>query len=159
MLADAIGIGKGSLYNAFGNKHNLFVACLQRYSDEEYQGVLRQLEDGSTDLRSRIRAVFQAAIDSDRIDSAGCLIVNTAAENDHRDEQTREIVEESLTRMRDAFVAVLRAGVVSGELDRDRDIDALADFLQCTLIGMRVIGRTSGADASKRLINAVVDQI
>lgn len=32
-LADSIGIGKGSLYHAFGSKHQLFLQSLQRYAD------------------------------------------------------------------------------------------------------------------------------
>jgi TetR/AcrR family transcriptional repressor of nem operon len=160
LLADAVGIGKGSLYNAFGTKHDLFITCLQRYSDDEYRALLEQLEGGSEDIRTRIRAAFEAAAAADREkgDSAGCMIVNTAVERGPADTAASEIVAQSMTRTRTAILAALRSAAAAGEIAPERNLPALADVLQCSLIGLRIVARTSHADATG-LIDSVIAQI
>ena len=44
-LLDAIGVGKGSFYNAFGSKHALFEQALRRYGDDRVAGLSRWFAD------------------------------------------------------------------------------------------------------------------
>ena len=46
-LIDAMGINKGSLYNAFGSKDELFNRALLRYDQLNRQEALKQLKSSS----------------------------------------------------------------------------------------------------------------
>ena len=48
-LVDELGIGKASLYAAFGAKHQLYLAALQRYVERSGARIVTEL--GWTDLR------------------------------------------------------------------------------------------------------------
>ena len=160
LLAAAVGIGKGSLYNAFGSKHDLFITCLQRYSDDEYAALTEQLDQDGEDIRTRVRAAFEAAIAVDRQtpDPAGCLIVNTSVERGPTDERANEIVTKSMERTHYALLTALRSAAATGQIAPERDLPALADVLQCTLIGLRIIARTGQFDPTA-LIDSAVTQI
>src|SRR6478609_33724 len=57
-LVDALGIGKGSLYNAFESKRALFERALRRYGDERVAGLLTVLNQPGP-----VRARLQAAVE------------------------------------------------------------------------------------------------
>lgn len=150
----------GSLYNAFGSKHDLFLTCLQRYADDEYIALTEQLEKDGEDIRTRIRGAFEAAIAVDREtpDPAGCLIVNTSVERGPADEHANEIVARSMTRNHSALLTALRSAAATGQIAPERDLPALADVLQCSLIGLRIVARTGQFDATT-LIDSAIAQI
>ncbi len=78
-LADAIGVGKGSLYNAFGSKRELFTRALDRYRDQ--QAVLVDQALGAPGpIKERIATALELMIDMNFADPdrRGCLAVNTA---------------------------------------------------------------------------------
>ena len=160
LLADAVGIGKGSLYNAFGTKHQLFITCLQRYADDDLRALTEQLGKEGADVRSRVRAAFEAAVGADQEspDPSGCMIVGTAVERGPADREASEIVARSLELTRRALRAALAAGAAAGEIEPGRDLDALTDVLQCSLIGLRVVARAGRLDASG-LVDSAIAQI
>jgi len=161
LLADAVGVGKGSLYHAFGTKHELFMACLNRYAAEEY-AEFQQLLDQPGPVRDRIRRVFEAAAAADQADPArpGCLIVNTATERGLSDAEASTVVWDSIARTRTALREVLAEGARAGEVETEQDLDALADMLQCTMIGLRVLGRGSAnQDSIRAVIESAIENI
>jgi TetR/AcrR family transcriptional repressor of nem operon len=155
LLAEALGIGKGSMYHAFGSKHDLFMTCLNRYADSEYEQFCRTLSQPGT-AKERIRSALDASAASDQVDPdhAGCLIVNTATERGLCDTEASEVVWQSMSRTRRALREVLQEGVQAGDVRSDQDLDVLADMLQCTMIGLRVLGRGTPNPAS---IHAVIE--
>src|SRR4051794_13241617 len=67
-VASAVGVTKPLLYNYFGNKEQLFLACMQPAADGLLTAVVSAVQAAETPaaaLRSGIRAFF-AFLDSDR---------------------------------------------------------------------------------------------
>ena len=80
-LTDALEIGRGSLYAAFGSKDGLFQAALARYRQEQAQPLLDALAsdaDIRTALRQLLGGVVAKAVADER--RRGCLVVNSATE-------------------------------------------------------------------------------
>jgi TetR/AcrR family transcriptional repressor of nem operon len=155
LLAEALGIGKGSMYDSFGTKHDLFMTCLNRYAEQEYEQFRQTLSHAGT-AKERIRSVLAASAASDQTDPdhSGCLIVNTAAERGLSDTEASEVVWQSMSRTRDALREVLHEGVRAGDVRSSQDVDVLADMLQCTMISLRILGRGTPNPAS---IHAVIE--
>ena len=75
------GLGKGSLYAAFGDKHQLFLRALRSYTDAG-TGRLREKLDAAPRALDALRAyVTAAASDPDGVAARrGCLMANSTGE-------------------------------------------------------------------------------
>jgi TetR/AcrR family transcriptional repressor of nem operon len=141
-LVDALGIGRGSLYNAFGSKHELYERALTRYRDRESQRVIDALDrpgpaiDRLRDVM-RVVAVSAAAASGRR----GCLMTNAATELGDDDEAVANLVRSTFRRQRDAFRLTLRQGQADGTVDPTRDADEMATYLLTLLNGVQVLAR------------------
>ncbi|MCP2291644.1 TetR/AcrR family transcriptional regulator [Nocardia amikacinitolerans] len=160
-LVDALGIGKGSLYNTFGSKHALFERALEHYRDNQsatVTGLLEQSGPVKERLRDALRLVAEANLtDPDR---RGCLAVNTAAALGGVDAEATALVGRMFDRTEAAFQAAIEEGQRAGEIDRGRDPRATASMLLSTLVGMQVLSKTAdGPDRSMRTIDAVIDSL
>jgi TetR/AcrR family transcriptional repressor of nem operon len=149
-LVDALGIGKGSLYNTFGSKHALFERALCRYRDSQLDALVEMLEaPGPVKERLRTALGFLAEIDIATPERRGCLAVNTAAERAGTDEVSIDIVRRMFDRTEESFRVMLEEGQRSGEIARDRDPVALSSMLLNAAVGLRLMARVS--DGSQRL--------
>jgi TetR/AcrR family transcriptional regulator, transcriptional repressor for nem operon len=141
-LVDALGIGRGSLYNAFGSKHGLFMQALAHYRDHESQRVIDALERPGSPidrLAAAVRVVARSAVAD--TEHRGCLMTNTATEFGERDEAAAAAVRDTLRRQHDAFSLTLRQGQAAGEVDPTRSAGELATFLLTLLNGLQVMAR------------------
>jgi TetR/AcrR family transcriptional repressor of nem operon len=154
-LADSIGIGKGSLYHTFGSKHELFLKSLQRYADSSLTD-LQAAMDGPEPIRERVRRMLQAFVDADLDDPrrCGCLIVNSVAELHQRDDPATRFLGRSLENSESVIRTALIAAQAAGEIPADRDPIALAGLVQATMVGLRLLVKTT--DDRARL-GAIVD--
>jgi TetR/AcrR family transcriptional repressor of nem operon len=156
-LAEATGVGKGSLYNTFGSKRQLFDQALARYGR---MGVERAEEllfqPGST--RDRIGAYLRETVDSDIAQPVrrGCMAVNTAAELGGHDEE----ITRALRGIEKGIVAVLAARIERGRRDGDVgpgvDAQVTAEFLLNTSAGLRIMAKTRDTEALYRIIDVAL---
>ncbi|NEB04140.1 TetR/AcrR family transcriptional regulator [Streptomyces sp. SID13726] len=158
-LVDALGIGKGSLYNTFGGKRQLFDLALRRYLDLQ-NSALAELLEGSGPVKERLRDAlyFVAQTDLADLDRRGCLVLNAAMEFGRTDESVTAEVQGMFDRMEGAFRALVEEGQRAGEIDPGRDAKALAGLLLNTINGMKLAARVeSGPDRLLRVIDATID--
>ena len=154
-LAEATGVAKGSLYNAFTSKRELFDRALERYDDQVSQLAQELLaRPGST--HDCIVAALRFIVDADLAQPLprGCLVGNTAVELAGHD---REIAR-TIRGMQDHQIAALTARIQQGQMDGDvgSDVDAgaVAAFLATTLAGLRVMAMTFDAPTLYRVIDS-----
>ncbi|MGV9380688.1 TetR/AcrR family transcriptional regulator [Nonomuraea sp. NPDC003707] len=160
-LVDALGIGKGSLYNAFGSKHALFEAALSRYRDSQAAALIEMLEEPGP-VKDRLRRALRLLSEMDLADPdrRGCMAVNAAAELGQADESAAQLVRRMFDRTEDAFRALVEEGRRTGEIAADRDARAVGSLLLNTVVGMRLLARVAdGPDRLTRVVDAVVDSL
>ncbi|PNE36877.1 TetR/AcrR family transcriptional regulator [Streptomyces noursei] len=160
-LVDALGIGKGSLYNAFGSKHALFERALVRYRDGQAQALIDLLEQSGS-VKGRLRDALRLLVELDLgdPDRRGCLAVNTAAERAMTDEAATELVRRMFDRTEGAFRALIEEGQRAGEVASDRDARAIGSQLLATAVGLRLLARVAeGPDRLSRVIDATIDSL
>ncbi|MEV0028743.1 TetR/AcrR family transcriptional regulator [Nocardia sp. NPDC050793] len=160
-LIDALGIGKGSLYNTFGSKRALFERALEHYRDNQ-AAALTGLLDRPGPAKERLRTALRLAAEANLADPdrRGCFAVNTAAALGGADAEATASVRRMFDRTESAFEAVIEEGQRAGEIDRGRDPKATASMLLSTLIGMQVLSKTAeGSERSMRTIDAVIDSL
>ena len=134
-----MGIQRGSLYAAFGDKHQLFLEALDRYEERFYRDTLRFLEEGPA--REGIRRVFAQVVSDCACGGGakGCFITNTAVALAEDDPETASRVRSNLRRLEGAFEAALTRSEPATL--QGREPKALARFLTTSLQGLRVLSR------------------
>jgi TetR/AcrR family transcriptional repressor of nem operon len=143
-LLEGMGIGRGSFYDTFGDKHALFLASLDRFRELRTSWIDEVLEDSGL---GGIEEVFRRTVDSlvGFEPRRGCLLANTAVELAPHDAQAAERVSRYIRHTEAVFERALIWAQEAGEIPADRDPRALACFLVNTLHGLRVLGR-AGTD-------------
>lgn len=160
-LADSLGIGKGSLYHAFGSKHELFLRSLERYTDTSLADLKAVMDEGRP-IRERVRELLTGFVEADLNDPdrCGCLVVNTAVELRTTDEPTVKLLGKSFEATESVLHLAFIAAQHAGEIDADRDPKALAGLVQSSMIGLRVLVKTtSDRDRLGSIIDAAVAAI
>ncbi|GAB4583849.1 TetR/AcrR family transcriptional regulator [Nocardia sp. IFM 10818] len=157
-LVDTTGLGRGSLYNAFSGKHQLFLECLRRYESEWATTQVEVLRGGGP-VRDRVRAVLMTVVDEETgavPANRGCLAVNAAIELGGSDAEATALVRHTFNRMQDAFQEALERARRDGEIDADRKPAALAAYLLNAMYGLRVLGRTADRDTLTDIVETTM---
>ncbi|MGH6953510.1 MAG: TetR/AcrR family transcriptional regulator, partial [Alphaproteobacteria bacterium] len=108
-LVEATGLNRGSLYGAFGDKHALLLATLDRYRRAVVGPWLATLGDsgaGAKQLR-RFLATLAASATADP-ERRGCLLVNMAVERAAEDPAVGERAGDYLAGLEDGFARALQ---------------------------------------------------
>jgi TetR/AcrR family transcriptional regulator, transcriptional repressor for nem operon len=159
-LVDALGVGKGSLYNTFSSKHALFLRVLRRYGDERV-AKLEEVLTGPGTVKARLEAALErlAALGNADLLQQGCLAVKTAGElRDEDDAMT--VVRATFDRMERALQATIEEGQRKGEIGADRTARELASLFVTTILGLTVIATTSDRTGRiRRTVRALVKSI
>lgn len=140
-LTAATGLGKGSLYGAFGDKHSLFVRALDDYcvtANDRVSAQLRRPGIPAIDrLADHVRAVVADVVaDTER---RGCLMARSAAELGGADADVDRIVGASLRRWRSDLVDCLVEAQGDGAITAGADPQALATMLLGLIRGFEVL--------------------
>ncbi|MGL5850915.1 MAG: TetR/AcrR family transcriptional regulator [Phycicoccus sp.] len=152
-LLDELELGRGSLYQAFGSKDELYDRALRAYCARHAGGLIEMLE-GADDVRPALRELLRTLAAADRADpERGCLLVNAATERaDHR--PTVEVVQATMRRVESAMAGALERAQARGDLGPEKDPRALAGFLTTFVQGLRVMGK---ARAGRRTVDDAIE--
>lgn len=151
-LVEAMDIHRGSMYDTFGDKHALYVASLQRYTimnQERIAGLFKHVD-------STVKALsifFQDMIDETPENrDFGCFINNAMVELASRDTSVAEITSQNAEFMVSTFTTLLKRGQEQGEIRRDKDAEALAQYLLSSIQGIKVMVKNNSSAAMLRNI-------
>lgn len=148
-LTEAMGINRPSLYNAFGDKHTLYMEALGRYR-ELYSGKLLGALEQAPTVKAGFAQIFSDLIaESTELCCRGCMIVNSTVEACVIDAPIGEFIRETDEASKRAFSAVLAKAQQKGELMSDKKPEALATYLYSAIAGLQV--RAKAGDDRKSL--------
>ncbi|MBW4717989.1 TetR/AcrR family transcriptional regulator [Saccharothrix obliqua] len=141
-LCARTGLGRGSLYNTFRSKANLYQQALRRYAELGHAAQAEILH-GPGSAKERLRALLTAVIDHDLNDPEhrGCLAVNAASDAAGRTDEVAAEVRTQFTRIEGMLHDVILAGQRAGEITTDRDARQLARSFLAGYYGLRVLAK------------------
>lgn len=135
-LVDVAGIGRQSLYGAFGDKRKLFEEAFNLYTRKELRPFLDALEGPGTP-GERIRSLFDHIRGlAARNPQHGCLAVRTAAAQNGIDAELARLASAQMGHLEDVLTATLEDAMRAGEAPRGRDARALARTTLAAFHGM-----------------------
>ena len=140
-LTAATGLGKGSLYGAFGDKHGLFIRALDDYITTALDSVHAQLRDSGYGAYERLtrHIRWQAkAVATDK-DRRGCMMARTAAELGFSDDEVESKVERAYSVWRGELADTIAEAQRDGDIDPKVDAQALAGTLLTFMRGVEAL--------------------
>lgn len=143
-LCAATGLGRSSLYAAFGDKQGLYLNALAQYEAAAVARINAAVS-GSASPRAGI-AAFVTRVIEDIVAGPGrrgCFIGNCAGELARQDKAIALRVRESMARVQNTFRDVLLQAKGAGQLGKNADVDALAAFLMSGIQGLRLVGKAN----------------
>ncbi|POX63501.1 TetR family transcriptional regulator [Streptomyces sp. Ru62] len=140
-LVDATGVGRGSLYAAFGSKEGLYLAAMDRYREHYALPLVDILREGAPG-RELLREVLVAAVDEIVLDGSrrACLMVGAVVGRIARDPQVSAHVQSTTEMLEDALIQVITEAKADGQFSSRHSPENLARLLVVTLQGLRVMG-------------------
>jgi TetR/AcrR family transcriptional repressor of nem operon len=142
-LTASMGLTAPSLYNAFGDKQELFARALERYLDHTTRDRLRRLEE-SLAPKEAIHRFFAEIIEHSIKDRQrkGCFLVNSALEVAPHHAECRAVIAEQFGEIEAFFKKCILAAQVDQTVAPDVDAGDVACLLLGVLLGIRVLART-----------------
>lgn len=137
-LMKATGLHKGSIYQAFGDKHKLFIMALQQYMNRTFQELRQAAENADRAIDGIKMAVFRIvdmALSEDE-SKRGCLAMNTVVEKAPHDPEVRKVLE-GMFRQRMKFITgKVREAQQQGDLRADWPAERITVMIQTTVAGL-----------------------
>lgn len=138
-LTEAMGIQRGSLYQAFGDKKSLFLQALESYLDSGRAAAKETLE-GAESAADGIRSWFEKAV-SGCPSKKGCFLVNATVEMSPHDPDVAKITSSHWRRMEDLLEETVARGQEAGDIRTDLGAREIARLLLSTLAGAQALDR------------------
>ena len=151
-LSGATGMNRPSLYGAFGDKRELYLAALDRYvalSRAEMERALapeRPLAEGLQSVYDRALALYFAEPEA----PLGCFLIGTAATEAARDAGVRTRLGSVLRELTRAFERRLRTARKRAEIGRGADPALLADLAGAVLHSLALRARAGDSREALR---------
>jgi TetR/AcrR family transcriptional regulator, transcriptional repressor for nem operon len=142
-LTAAMGLTAPSIYNAFGDKQQLFGQALEQYLEHTTRERLLRLEDELAPQEA-IRRFFAEIVDHSINDRRrkGCFLVNSALEVAPHDAKCRAVIAAQFGNIEAFFRRCIDAGQRSGAISPAIEAGEVARLLLGVLLGVRVMART-----------------
>ncbi|MEM1326132.1 MAG: helix-turn-helix domain-containing protein [Bacteroidota bacterium] len=154
-LVEHLGINRASLYTTFGNKQKLFHRAFHQYLSTNIEAT-QQLLTTEEDVRIGLRKLLRLAISQSVNDAKcrGCFVTNIAAElpameasmQTTKEDKTfvqdlKSSIQSNKSTFEQAFYNYLKKGVESGQIEKGKNIDAIAALIYIYYNGLKVVAK------------------
>lgn len=148
-LLHGMGIGRQSLYGAFGDKRGLFLEALERYSEGSLAR-MRAAMEAEVSAPAALEAALMVDLGCGADVESGCLGVGSIAEFGRSDADINALGDRAGTAVVALFADRVHAGMAAGQLRSDLDPDAVGRMLLSLKSGLKVAARGGAAEADVR---------
>lgn len=159
-LVKAMGIGRQSLYNAFGDKWQLYLEALSNYQQHSTSEHVRRLEAHESVIAGLQHMLEGIVVDDDASRALGCMGVVSACEFGASEPALSELRANGSAYMRRRVLKRIRDGQAAGEIDASLDAGEATTYVLMSMTGIQLAAR-SGAKAGelRRQARFTVDRL
>ncbi len=141
-LVNHLGINRGSLYDTFGGKRELFDRAFKQYLSTNNNGLITFFESQKS-VKKGFEKFFEIPLTAAVCEKGvrGCFAVNTITEMLPEDKVMQDVLVKNKAIIETAFYNFLKKGVASGEIDAKKDLKKITSFLYSLLNGLLVTAK------------------
>ncbi|MEM8838244.1 MAG: TetR/AcrR family transcriptional regulator [Pseudomonadota bacterium] len=153
-LEAATGMSRKSLYNAFGDKRDMFMRALVDFRGTVLDHTLTPLQSDNASIEA-IGAVLSGLVDFAVTEKgrAGCMICNTSREAIRHDPAVKSEIDTYFQEIEERFLIVVREGQAKGEI-KDEPPEELAALCLGAVVSISVLCKAGQPEAMLRSIAA-----
>jgi TetR/AcrR family transcriptional repressor of nem operon len=142
-LMRVTGLGKGSIYGAFGDKRNLFLAVLRVYANERVVHARGALHSDKPAIE-RLRDLFRIREKRKRslAPCSGCFLFNSTTELALHDPEVREISKRVYAAIEQLFIDTAEHAKKDGDLPTEIHASELGRLLLAVTQGLTFLEKT-----------------
>jgi AcrR family transcriptional regulator len=157
-LTNVTGLGKGSLYGAFGDKHGLFLRALEDYITSAIDDVRAQLRSPAYSAYDRLTRHIRGQARAVAADTSrrGCMMAKSAAELGAVDDDVERAVDRAYGEWRAELVDCIKEAQRDGAIDKKQNPQALATTLLAFMRGQEALHKGGAKPAQ---IKAAADEM
>lgn len=152
-LVEHMGIHRKSIYDTFGDKHSLYLKVIERYGEFSTAKFKSETLRAKTSYQA-IQYIFDYIIEGNEDKHYGCLFVNATTELGPWDQDVLKKTENAFTHAENLIAEIIKKGQEDGEFTLKYDNELLGEVLHNTLLGLRVLVKTS---ASKEKMHKIAN--
>jgi TetR/AcrR family transcriptional repressor of nem operon len=153
-LLAAMNINKGSMYNAFGNKRDLFIKVFEWFAARFIQSVKDAFKQSGTAYDALRSIFYNVAHPSDpQAHLKGCFYVNILGEMSGLDEELKKIAVTKLTDVEEVFCKELTKAKKNGELNSELSVAWQAKYLVNLWNGLNISRRIYTEKELEKLVD------
>ncbi|ASV66673.1 TetR/AcrR family transcriptional regulator [Cytobacillus kochii] len=151
-LQEVTGLSKSSIYQAYGNKYDLFIAAFRMYHEEQLkqlQDIIQNGDNGYDAIETFLLKIVHA---EDGL-PCGCMTSNEAIEMGPHDQAFCQLINEQFQEIEEVFISAIDRGKKDQSITSHTDSLLLARFLMVIIQGINVMSSTK--TNSDRVMDAV----
>jgi len=151
-LTAAMGIGRQSVYGAFGSKKALYLEALQAYSAGNIAALVNALRKAKSPLEG-LKIVLSTPVELSAAERGkGCFGINALCEFGQSDAGVTAALAPSGRILQVALVNLVREAQAKGEIGPQIDPAIAAGLVQTLLAGVKVAARGGASPGAMRMI-------
>jgi len=127
-LVDTLKLNRSSIYDTYGNKHSLFIKCLNSYilkKEEEYKAAGKK---GNSPLEA-VNLIIKSVVKNMVLEAKTCMSVKTTFELGKTDKETQGLLNQQAKSSVKLFSVLLQQAKEKGELAENKDPEMIAHFI------------------------------
>ena len=134
-LVSQMKVNRGSMYDTYGDKHQLFIESLQNYAKETYSEY-KQAAKGEKSPFKAIELIVEKAIQRSFEEEKVCMIVKSSFEMAPLDNDVKEILKQLSNALISIFEDLIEKAKQSGEISTDKNARQSAQFIVGSFAGL-----------------------
>ncbi|MEV6175217.1 TetR/AcrR family transcriptional regulator [Streptomyces sp. NPDC051954] len=142
-LMHVMGLGKGSIYKAFGNKHDLYMRVFSDYCQDLVSQAQQALTADTASPRRRLEEylISLAHLFSSESPRRGCFLTNATTDRAGKDPAVAEQSKRAFDGIAAEIASALRAAQVAGEVDPEASATEWGYLLLSVIRGIDTLAR------------------
>ena len=142
-LLESMDIGKGSFYQAFDNKRDLYLQTLELYKNQSryfFEGISSNGK-GINRLKNYFISLIDEMYKEDFV-QRGCFLCNASIENSGKDNEITEIVSSGYKEVIDKLQEIVEESQTIGEIRKDLNPEDTAHWLFSSSYGLLMLAKS-----------------
>ncbi len=150
-IMQSTGLGKGSLYGAYGSKQEMYLLAFTEYCDWAVADIKERLRGDDAGAIVRLRAYIQSAAKGGANARRGCMLAKATAEVAGRFPDVDKVIDLTFKAMEREIVQCVRQAQSAGDIAPDRDARTIGVTLLAVVRGMGALAQAGMSSAALSL--------
>jgi TetR/AcrR family transcriptional repressor of nem operon len=156
-LLKAMRLSKSSFYQGFRSKKELFLRCVNQYSDGMSALLLSSLDRAGSGREFIEELLLDYASEARRDEyRGGCMLMNTATEFAQKDPEIAARITTGYERLRVPLKSALLRGKGEGDIATKMDPEVLANYLISSIAGLQIVVKGGASEKEVKEIVGVI---